>query len=517
MLPHVTTLDLIVLAVYFAATIAVGVVLRGRSKSVEGYAAAGRSLPGWLTGLSILGTYVSSISFLALPGRAFASNWSFYVFSLSIPIAAWIAVRWFLPFYRRGERLSAYEHLEERFGPWARVYASACYLLTQLARMGTVMYLMALPLHVLLGWDIRWIIVVTGISVTFYTFIGGIVAVIWTDAVQTIVLILGALACAALMLGSLPGGAAQVFALAAEHDKFSLGSFGASLREPTFWVILVYGLVINLQNFGIDQNYVQRYFAARSDAEARKSIWLGGLLYVPLSAVFFFIGTALFAYFAANPSHLPAEYQDPTRADQVFPYFIVTALPSGVTGLLIAAIFAAAMSTVSSSLNSSATILFNDYYCRFRRRAPSEGGDMRFVRVTTVVWGTLGTLLALAMTNARSALETWWLLAGIFGGGTLGLFLLGFLSRRASSGAALAGVVVGVALILWMTLSPRWAALPEALRSPFHGFLIIVFGTAAILGVGMIAGWLSPPMFGRHSKRQPKPFKLDETTATRSH
>ena len=490
--PHFTTLDLIVLAAYFAATLAVGLLLHRRSRSVEAYAAADRSLPGWLTGLSILGTYVSSISFLALPGKAFASNWNSFVFSLSLPLATWIAIRWFLPFYRRSGHLSAYEHLEARFGAWARVYASACYLLTQLARMGAVMYLMALPLNVLLGWDIRWIILVTGLSVTLYTFVGGIVAVIWTDAVQTVVLIGGAVTCALVMVLALPGGLPQLLELGTAHGKFSLGSFGTSLAEPTFWVVLIYGLVINLQNFGIDQNYVQRYLAASSDREARKSVWLGGLLYVPLSAVFFFIGTALFAYYTAHPEALPAVYRDPARSDSVFPYFIVTVLPPGITGLLIAAIFAAAMSTVSSSLNSSATVILSDYYRRYIRPAATERQAMRFLYVTTVLWGALGTVLALAMTRAQSALDAWWLLAGIFGGGTLGLFLLGFLSRRASGRAALIGVVAGVALILWMTLSPRWSSWPDAWRSPFHGFLIIVFGTAAILGIGFLASRIRP-------------------------
>ncbi len=486
MATHFTTLDLVILVAYFAATMAVGFAFWRRSKSVDGFTAAERSLPGWLTGLSILGTYVSSISFLALPGKAFASNWNSWVFSISIPLAAWIAVRWFLPFYRKGGHVSAYLHLEERFGSWARVYASACYLLTQLARMGAVMYLMALPMNVLLGWDIRWIILVTGISVTLYTFIGGIVAVIWTDAVQTVVLMVGALACAAVMVFDLPGGPSQVFRIAAEHNKFSLGSFGPSLAESTFWVVLVYGLVINLQNFGIDQNYVQRYLTAKSDREARKSVWLGALLYVPLSAVFFFIGTALFAYYQGHPDALPEMYRDAARSDSVFPYFIVTVLPPGITGLLIASIFAAAMSTVSSSLNSSATIILTDYYKRWINPAADERRSMRTLYITTIVWGVMGTAMALAMTKVRSALDAWWMLAGIFGGGTLGLFLLGFLSRRATNRAAAIGVAAGVLVILWMTLSPQASGWPEQWRSPFHGFLIIVFGTATILIVGLL-------------------------------
>lgn len=484
---HFTTLDLVVLVTYFAGTLAVGLAFWKKSRSVAGFTAADGSLPGWLTGLSILGTYVSSISFLALPGKAFASNWNSFVFSLSIPLAAWVAVRWFMPFYRRGVHLSAYSHLEERFGAWARTYASACYLLTQLARIGTVTYLMALPMHVLLGWDIRLIIITTGLSTTLYTFVGGIVGVIWTDAIQTIVLMVGALVCALLMVFALPEGPGQLFRLAAEHDKFSLGSFGSSLAEPTFWVVLVYGVVINLQNFGVDQNYVQRYHTSRSEAEARKSVWLGSLLYVPLSALFFFIGTALFAYYSANPEALPEIYRDPARSDSVFPWFIVSVLPPGITGLLVASIFAAAMSTISSSLNSTSTIFLNDYYLRHFRRDAGEPQKMKALYVSTIVAGAVGTGLALAMINVRSALDTWWMLAGVFGGGMLGLFLLGFLSRRAARPGALLGVAVGVLVILWMSLSPRWTGALADFRSPFHGFLTIVFGTAAVLLAGMLA------------------------------
>lgn len=491
---HFTALDGVVLALYFAVTMGVGFFFWRKSKSVEGFTAAGRSLPGWLTGLSILGTYVSSISFLALPGRAYSGNWNAFVFSLSIPLAAWIAVKWFMPFYRKGGHVSAYVHLEERFGPWARVYTSACYLLTQLARIGTVMYLMALPMNVLLGWDIHWIILATGVAVTLYTFVGGIVAVIWNDAIQTIVLMVGALVCFIIMVGSLPGGFGQFVELGVANDKFSLGSYAADLATPTFWVVLAYGLVINLQNFGIDQNYIQRYLASSSDREARKSIWLGALLYVPVSAIFFLIGTALFAYYATRPEALPEAYQGAAQADRVFPFFIVTALPAGVTGLLIAAIFAAAMSTVSTSLNSSATIILSDYYKRYFRKNSDERGDMRALYVTTIVIGILGTCIALGLTKVASALDAWWLLAGIFGGGTLGLFLLGFLSRRATNLAAIIGVSVGVILILWMTLSPKagdWLA--ASLRSPFHSFLIIVFGTATILLVGLVATSLLKP------------------------
>jgi SSS family solute:Na+ symporter len=485
---HASALDLLVLAGYFILTMGVGFAVSRRSRSVEGFTAADRNLPGWLTGLSILGTYVSSITFLALPAKAYAANWNPFVFSLSLPLATWIAVRWFLPFYRRTGHVSAYHHLEARFGPWARTYASFCYLLTQLARMGTVMYLMALPMSALLGWDVCGVILLTGVSVTIYSLAGGIVAVIYTDAIQTIVLVVGAVVCAAVMLFALPEGPGQLIGIAAAHDKFSLGSFGPGLGESTFWVVLVYGIAINLQNFGIDQNYIQRYLASKSDRDARRSVWLGGLTYLPLSALFLFIGTALFAFYTAHADMLPSSLRDPSRVDSVFPWFIVSALPPGVSGLVIAAIFAAAMSTISTCLNSSATVLLTDYYRRFLNPHADERRSMRVLRVTTVVWGLAGTAAAVAMTSVRSALDAWWTLAGIFGGGTLGVFLLGFVSRRATNRSAAAGVAAGVVLIIWMTLSPRLSAIPAGLRSPFHEFLVIVFGTAVVLAVGLAFG-----------------------------
>jgi solute:Na+ symporter, SSS family len=483
--PHVTAIDLAVIAAYFLAVMALGLWLGGKDRSVAAFTTANRSLPGWLCGLSILATFVSSISFLGLPGKAFASNWNAFVFSLSLPLAAVIAVRFFLPFYRASGEVSAYSHLERRFGTWARLYAGIFYLLTQLARIGSVLYLMALPMHVLLGWEIHWIILFTGISVTIYTFVGGIVAVIWTDAIQAVVLTVGALLCALLLLYGVPGGPREVWAIATTHDKLSLGSLALNFAEPTFWVVLVYGLFINLQNFGIDQNYVQRYIAASSDREARKSLYLGGLIYVPLSGLFFVIGTGLFAYYQVHAQRLPAALQDPARSDSVFPHFIVTALPPGVTGLLLAAVFAAAMSTVSTSLNSSATLLLTDFFQRFRGKPATEKQSMKILYGSTIVWGVVGTAIALAMTRVRSVLDAWWTLSGIFSGGMLGLFLLGMMSRRAGNWAAVSGVVCGLGTILWMTFSPR---LPDTLapfRSPFHTFMTPVLGTLTILFVGV--------------------------------
>jgi solute:Na+ symporter, SSS family len=480
--------DLVVLVLYLAGTVALGLWMGRRSGSTEEFMAAGRRIPGWAVGLSIFGTFVSSISFLANPGKAYADNWNPFVFSLTLPFAAWIAVRWFVPFYRRSGEVSAYHHLEQRFGAWARTYAVVCYLLTQITRTGMIMFLLALALGPLTGWNPVAIILLTSVLVIVYTLFGGIEAVIWTDVMQSIVLIGGALACTGVLLFGMPEGPGQLFAIASEHGKFSPGSLGVSLAEPTVWVVFIYALFINLQNFGIDQSYVQRYATAKTDADATRSVWLGALLYLPVSAVFFFIGTGLFAFYTARPELLPAGL----KADEVFPHFIVAQLPVGVTGLVIAGVFAAAQSTISSSINCSATLVLCDLYRRYLRPQADERESMRVLWLATLVFGALGTVAAIQLLQIKQALDAWWELAGIFSGGMLGLFLLGMLSRRAGNAAGAVGVVAGLLTIVWATLSPRWGWFPAAWQNPFHGFLTTVLGTSAILVTGFCAGLLLP-------------------------
>lgn len=463
--------------VFFGFT--VGVVLFGcsfyfRSRSAEAFTRASGSMPAWVVGMSIFATFVSSISFLGIPGNAYAGTWNAFVFSLSIPLASWLAAKFFVPLYRSVNSVSAYAYLETRFGYWARAYAAACYLLTQLARVGSILYLTALPLNRMFGWDLSATILLTGVAVALYAMLGGITAVLWADAIQGVILILGALTCAVVLTFSMPEGPKQLFEVAAAHHKFSLGSFGASLAEPTFWVVLVYGVFINLQNYGIDQNYVQRYLAARSERGARRSAFFGGMLYLPVSLVFFYIGAALFSYYTVRPELLPAG----TPADSVFPHFIIAGLPTGVTGFLIAAIFAAGMSTISTSLNSSATVILTDFVGKFAGKEMTNKRRMAVLYACSLVLGVLGVALGLAMTKVKSALDAWWSLASIFSGGMLGLFLLGYLVRRIRSAHAAVAVAAGVLVIAWMSI--------PLFHSPFHSYLTIVFGTTAIFLVGFL-------------------------------
>jgi SSS family solute:Na+ symporter len=486
-------LDLAIIVGYNLAVIALGFGFLKRSGTSERFMSAGRSLPGWAVGLSIFGSYVSSISFLANPGKAYTDNWNASVLAFSMPLAAFMAVGWFVPFYRRSGHISAYQHLEQRFGPWARTYAVICFLLMQLARLGTILYLLALALQPLLGANVATIIVVMGILVTIYPFVGGTEAVIWTGALQAVVLMAGAGACVWALLAGMPEGPGQVIETALANNKFSLGSFNTAIGASTFWVVLFYGFVTHLQNFGIDQAYVQRYITARSDAAAQRSIWLGTVLFIPVSLGFFFIGTALFAFYRAHPGLLPAadpgNPDEPFKADAVFPHFIAHQLPPGVTGLVIAAICAAAM---DSNLNCTATLMLEDLYRRYLRPHAAEGESLWILRASTLLMGALSTVVGLAMQHVKTALDAWWQLAGIFSGGMLGLFLLGLISRRAGRVAGLAGLATGVLLILWLTFSP---SLPDdfaAFRSPFHSLLTPVLGTMSVLAVGVAVSAIRP-------------------------
>ena len=464
-------IDIIVFLLFTGGVVAFGCSFFKKKGTSEEFTSAGRSLPGWVVGMSIFATYVSSISYLGYPGKAFSGDWNAFVFSLSIPIASYFAACYFVPFYRSQDSISAYSFLENRFGPWARIYASSCYLLTQIARTGSILYLLALPMNVLLGWHIQTIIVVTSVAIVLYSMLGGMKAVIWTEAIQGIILIGGALVCMFILLFDMPGGPVQTFSIAMEDGKFSLGSFGSSLSESTFWVCLIYGIFTNLQNYGIDQSYVQRYHTAKNEKEAKFSALFGGYLFIPVSAVFFMIGTGLYAFYKVHPGILP----DGVRADYVFPFFIVNELPVGLTGLLIASIFAAGMSTIATSVTSSSTIILTDYYQRFRKHAGNRE-RMLVLKLSSVGVGVAGILVAFAFMSVQSALDAWWALASIFSGGMLGLFLLGYISKKARNFDAVLGVVCGVILVCWIVISPF-----------VHANLAIVFGTLLIFLVGFLS------------------------------
>lgn len=351
---------------------------------------------------------------------------------------------------------------------------------------------------------------VVGLCIIFYTVMGGIEAVIWTEVVQAVIKTFGAILIIYVVIKDMPGGFSKIMELGIRDDKFSLGSFSLDFKQSTFWVILLYGFFINLNNFGMDQNYVQRYHAAKSSKAASRSLWLCVWLYVPASLLFFFIGTCLFSYYNIHPdmlnvvkeqaarerlpvgalhaqiSQLADTLQPSDYGDKVMPNFIVTRIPAGLSGLIIAAVMSAAMSTISSGMNASATVFSEDIYRRYFNKKASQKQRLRVLYAGTVAFGLLGMITGVAMTGAKSILDIWWVLSGIFAAGMLGIFLLGILSRQTGNHAAIFAAVIGVLVIFWMTFSDHLPASFAWLRSPFNTNMIIVIGTLSIFLAGIL-------------------------------
>jgi SSS family solute:Na+ symporter len=481
----VSIIDFIINIVYILATTLFGAWFVRKSKTLEGFTLADHLIPGWAIGLSLLATYLSSISFLANPGKSYTSDWRPFVFSLTLPIAIILAARFFIPLYRNTVKTTAYEYLEQRFGIWARLYMGAAYILLQIGRYAVVLYLIALALAAFLNTSISALILILGGLTIIYTLLGGFAAVIWTDVVQSIVLLAGGILCLLLIIMDIPGGWEQLLQTAVSHDKFSLGPMNLNMMIQGFWVIFIFGIVENIKNFSVDQNYIQRFLSASSEHEAVKSLWLGGLLYIPVSALFFLIGTALFVYYL----HVPA-FDLPSKPDQIFPFFIVNKLPTGMVGVVIAAVMAAGMSTLDSSLNSSSTVWTIDFYKRILRPAADDSKQLRTIRIATAVIGVIGTLAALFMLEVKTVLDIWWKISAIFGGGMLGLFLLGIIFKRVTSQHALLAVILGVIFTAWAMASPLLLPLASAWRFPLHPMLTGLAGTLVIVVSGVLISYV---------------------------
>jgi solute:Na+ symporter, SSS family len=328
--------------------------------------------------------------------------------------------------------------------------------------------------------------------------------------VQGVIKTLGAILIIYLIVADMPGGIAKIMEIGQSDHKFSLGSLAPDFTQATFWVVLLYGFFINLNNFGMDQNYVQRYHTARSAKEAAKSVWLCVGLYLPASLLFFIIGTCLYAYYDLHPeliqsiknqvaleklpatatageiARMAASLQPADYGDKVMPHFMVTKIPAGLVGLIVSAILSAAMSTISSGMNASATVFSEDIFKRYINHGLNDKKGLLVLHLATVVFGLLGMGTGIAMIGVKSVLDIWWELSGIFAAGMLGLFLLGIISRQSQNAEALTATILGVLVILWMTFPNLLPAELENFRSPFHKNMIIVIGTLTIFLVGII-------------------------------
>ena len=470
-----STLDYAALLGYFTVLVMMGIYFAGKGSSTEDFFLAGRRMPWWATGLSIYGTQLSSISFMAVPAKVFATDWVYIFVQVSIIMVAIPVVFLYLPYFRQKKMTSAYEYLENRFNLPVRLYASLSFVLYQLGRMAIVLFLPAIALSTVTGISVYSCILVMGVLATLYTVMGGMKAVIWTDVVQVFVLYGGALLSLAILVWKLDGGLAGIVSAGMEYDKFHMVNWTWDWTTTAIWVVLVGNFFLNLVPYTSDQAVVQRYFTTKDEKSAARSIWTNAVLLVPSTLTLFLLGTGLWAFYRTNPELLNPSLPP----DSIFPLFIAQQLPVGVAGLLIAAIFAASMSTLDSSMNSVSAALVTDFYARFRPRS-TDRRRLLLARLITAVLGALATAtsIALATFDVGSLWDAFQVMMGLLGGGLAGLFALGIFFRSANGKGAMTGAITSV-FILYCVQQ----------YTDLHFFLYGAVGILSCVAVGVLASY----------------------------
>ena len=502
-------LDWAVILVYFLGMSWIAWAVRRRARTTEGYFVGGRAMPGWAVGFSIAGTAISSITFMALPADAYKTAWLRMLPNFVLPLGVLAGSLFFLGVYRDGRTTTAFEFLEKRFGASTRLYGAFAFVVGQLLRISLILFLLGQLTHELTGLSPEASILVAGVFVGGYTAMGGIEAVVWTDVAETVILTLGGLACLAVVIWKVPGGVSEIVSTAWVSHKLSFWDLGAdgalhptttalTLTEKSVTMMLLVGLGHWLTEHACNQNMVQKYCASASMSEARRALWIGCAWMLPLWIAFQFLGTALWVFFQQHPTPTSTGILAGTvTAERIVPHFVVLHLPVGFKGLVVAGVLAAAMSTLNSALNAIATVGVVDVY---RRHVAKQRDDRHYLLVARalsclatagMVVGAILLLEAHTKTLEDAAIR----LIALTSGGLLGLYLLGFLTRRGDGRSAALAIAATLTLSLYRALSPLpWfpAALRFAPLDAVQGYYTALLAHALMFGVGWAAGLALP-------------------------
>lgn len=436
----------ITLISYLSIMILMGWYFSRKNKTTDDYFLGGGRIPWWAAGLSIYATMLSAITYLSQPALAFSFDWQAYLGYFTILLVIPIVVSFYLPFFRKLKITTAYEYLEKRFNITVRMFGSTSFVLFQLVRMGIVVYLPALALSTVVGIDIYLAIIVMGILAIVYTYLGGMEAVIWTDVIQVIVLI-GGLIVGLIFIAIEIGDVGYIFETAYADSKLTLVDFRFSFTEVVTWSLFMGSFALTLVPYTTDQAVVQRYMTTSSMKEAKKSIWLNGLIAIPSGLLIFSMGTFLYVYFKEHPEFLTVGMQN----DSVFPLFITNHLPPGVSGLVIAGIFSASMSSLDSSMHSISTVVTVDFYKRFNKTYTDIKG-LKVAKWTTVIVGIFGTMIACLMAAfpVKSLFFLFQEVIGLFGSAIAGIFILGIFIKAANWKGAIIGSILSVVVLIFV-------------------------------------------------------------------
>ena len=472
-----------VLCLYFILMAGMAWYFIRKKKTADDYFRGGGRIPWYVAGMSIFATMLSSVTFLAAPAQYYMSDWRYFPMTIGIFALAPLVIHCYLPFFRRLNAASAYAYLEQRFNSAVRLFASGAYVVFMISRVAIVTLLPALALNAMTGVSIDGCILMCGAATIVYCAFGGFEAVVWSDFVQGIVLVSGALAIFFALVGGTDGGVLGAWKTASAHGKTTLLDLRFVATEPVLWVVLVLAFIENLSSYTSDQCVIQRYISVKDEKSAARSIWFNGVFTVVVSALFCAIGTALWTYYRSHPEML-----DPAlpKADSILPFFIVSGLPPALAGLVAAALFAATVSTLSANLSSAATALTADFVLKFRPDTPPEA-QMRWGRTFTFAAGVLGVAAALllAHTDTRSLFDKFKEFISVLTAGLAGLFFLGVFVRRVGGKAAVAGLLVNYIVCFAL----RYAPLP--FERP-HVFLVGGIGFAVCVATAWLLSFVLP-------------------------
>jgi solute:Na+ symporter, SSS family len=483
-------MDVCVLVLYLACLVGIGLRFARRQQTTDTYFVAGRLIPGWAMGMSLLATIITSVTFIAYPGAAYAGDWSLLVPGiLFVGVLALIGVV-IVPFFRHVVHMSAYEYFGRRFGRGVRLYASFAFAIGHFSKMGFVFYLLALTLGSMTHWPVPIIIGLTALVTIFYTLLGGVEAVVWSDVVQGFVLWTGILVSLGFLLLLPSQGPRAVLADAWSHGKISLGSTALRFDKPTVVVLVIYGFFFYLQKYTADQTVVQRYLLARSDRAALRGVALGAGLCLPVWTGFMLIGSLLWSFYRLTGEALPSTLK---KSDQVFPHFLVTHIPSGLAGLFVAALVGSAMAMLASDMNCLSVVAVEDFYHALRPQS-TDRQRLGVGRIVVALSGIAAAGVALRLAHSQgSALSLYYTITAIVAGGLAGLFLLAFLVPKATRQGAVVGIVFSILVTSWGTLTAQGKMLDLGRWNyTWHDYMLGAVGHLVLLITGIAASLLLP-------------------------
>jgi solute:Na+ symporter, SSS family len=492
---HLHFIDYLIILLVLGATLFVGFRFSGKQRTTENFFLSKGNFPSWALGLSLLSTLISSVTFLGYPAQGYTSNWIYLVQGLMVPVVLVFTIWFIVPLYRRVIGLSTYEYFERRFGSFARYYSSSSFILRQFGGMGTVFFLLAKAIYVLTGFNVYIVLITVGVVLILVNLKGGIQAVIWLDVFQGFMLFASGIICLGILLFNIDGGIDTAKRIADANDRSGFGPYTIDFTRLTLIVMVINGAFYAIQKYGTDQTVIQRYLTARTDKSAIRASLMGILLTIPIWTMFMFIGTALFVFYKQNP--LPAG----TTANEVFPYFMMTQLPTGVIGFIVAALISAAICSLSADINSMSAVGVEDYYKK-ARPGRQDKEYLRAGKVMVVVAGLISVaigMLYLYIGN-EGVLGIVFTIYAIFSGGIVGIFLLGFLSSRANRQGVNIGIIVCILFTAWAFLTSTPIGVHEKkllldlgdYNFKHHPLMLGVYSHLIVIVVGYIASLFFP-------------------------